>query len=1015
MGSFDFESYFLNQISSKPITDLNFGSTKLRRAIINAGFKNILEVIALSEDTVDSMFEYSDANAILELQRRFQKNPYTAINTLLQKRVIDTQTDDAVIKQVIQKKGNTGYKNSPAHPTSHPIAFESSHSLPKLACTPFLKELDSRAKTEFDMLDDRFEKVMVYQAFPAFSTEFDEIDQAFQSLFDTFTTCKSHVLDLIHQFLRNAFLLYVANRARTDFHENNLWGNLFKAIGINNTNTQGKFKYLFIDCVNYRNMPLYAKEEETNCYFYTALLHGGLSFDSWGSLWQTTLLPLAKAGNQSNSFMMESTDGYSILREIKNPQSRYAPKKSVLNIIEKASDDILAPLFESALQVAFQLESYPSFSTGYTMLSSNGLPNDAMEALANEQEKTATSHGTYAHKNTSSNISSTKLIYLPRASLRLDLETGSVLICWKKHQFPLAFSNYKIDYFINGKCVLSMPIKASIGKSILGEVTIPVSPQARYNVEIKLMAPTSTEEEFVELGATEQGFTRTKPECFEFICQKDGIYRLRENREKVSKTRRVAYLVKKPYKIGPGQGMRELSELEPQDEWSDARIYLYEIDPGSSGSLINEVSGEETAVWQERYASKIHKQNILGQTSEGLDLYGFTPSKLGTNAGLPSMSIEAFDGISALFDLDIVCIADGRKISITKQNAWKDDYGDTSLAQIRLLPSQTASFSHHIEHCLIEARQKSNNNAVIFKYKFSVVPLCNFRLSEVTCNYGVFLAEYQVQTSVPCTIQNSQEDREELFPHEYYRAKTLLKDEFLRFVITSEEGRKRTEAQLALAALDVSLPQQLIELSCDHPICLADALKFGPSTGNITLASYGWRYNRAVYVALGNIPIIYKHLNHPSESSFNIFRDVSNFLQAPNLCAYDQPLKLTIRYGADQSHIEPRLLVSDIELLPCRQGYGFKTWRLITQDNGDLIVIFSDPVLCDLHIDFRRARLDHLISDIDVKLGESHFIVPDVVRRALATKREVVMTIAPTSLFGTPEYDLSTSFDFKKE
>ena len=40
-------------------------------------------------------------------------------------------------------------------------------------------------------------------------------------------------------------------------------------------------------------MPLYGRDEEVNYYFYTALLHGGLSEDSWSNLWEK-LLPLAK-------------------------------------------------------------------------------------------------------------------------------------------------------------------------------------------------------------------------------------------------------------------------------------------------------------------------------------------------------------------------------------------------------------------------------------------------------------------------------------------------------------------------------------------------------------------------------------------------------------------------------------------------------------------------------------------------------------------------------------------------
>ena len=58
---------------------------------------------------------------------------------------------------------------------------------------------------------------------------------------------------------------------------------------------------------------LYGRDEETNYYFYTALLHGGLSADSWASLWDRSLLPLARGIAKGDSGFCGEMDGHSIL------------------------------------------------------------------------------------------------------------------------------------------------------------------------------------------------------------------------------------------------------------------------------------------------------------------------------------------------------------------------------------------------------------------------------------------------------------------------------------------------------------------------------------------------------------------------------------------------------------------------------------------------------------------------------------------------------------------------------
>ena len=55
---------------------------------------------------------------------------------------------------------------------------------------------------------------------------------------------------------------------------------------------------------------------------------------------------------------------------------------------------------------------------------------------------------------------------------------------------------------------------------------------------------------------------------------------------------------------------------------------------------------------------------------------------------------------------------------------------------------------------------------------------------------------------------------------------------------------------LALAAVDIEIPDALTSMSKEHPVCLADALELGPSYANFKIVSHGWRQNRAAMVML---------------------------------------------------------------------------------------------------------------------------------------------------------------------
>lgn len=1021
------ESNYLERLEKAPISELSFDDVRLKRSIQNAGFCNLPDLLSLTDKEIDIQFDSRYADSIIKMRKKYHTAPDAFAASMLQPKIAEKSAN---VKEPLEVR----------HPLE--LKAEAASSIEQyeydLSCFPLtrshglfseeLEEFEERACGTFDDLASRSENVMVYQAFEEFSTDLDELSAAFEELIKRYPTKPRIVLMLIDRCLPNAFMVYVADKARRVFSGHNLWGNFFVSLGILDSNVQGLVKHIFIKHVEERGMPLYGREEEANYYFYTALLHGGLSEDSWSNLWEK-LLPLAQEVSQGGLGFGGEMDGRSVLRELKNPESRYAPEKAVLNILEKAPDSTIAPLFEASMRVAAQIVDSNRVKSRYTMLSSFGLPEAAMQALRDNQERSASSAaGRKTVASTQERRNEThRLIYLPTASLQLDLSEGVVTMRWPRQQFPLHFAGDKIDYYVDGELKASSEFDMSVGKCILNAAGFAVDPRARYDVELKLMHKDEHTGDYIELSSLSQTFSRNKPGCFEFIKDGKGFYRLRGKNERLTKKRRIAYIVKDGYKIIPGQGMKAVSEYETSGDWGDNQIFIYDVEPGSAGSVVNELTGEEVAVWQERYVAKIYKHRIIGETSDGVDLYGRIPNELDTNAGLPSVSIEALDGADALKDLDIVCCCDGQLVSIPRRVMCEDDTGNAGAARIELDPSKANLFSWHIKECSIEARQKSAGGKVVFRYRFAVVPIQEFRPVSISVNHGCAVAEYGFQACLPIDIVRVQEEADatgeceslnSLNAWERYEVKTLLKDEFLHVLIRSRESGKETDAKLALAAIDVDIPERLATISEERPICLTDALEFGPSAANFMIISYGWRYNRAVLVMLGSRPLFFKDLKQPGEYGFNLFRCANLFQQADYRVPSRLPLKLSLCYGDNVSMGELMPAWTDVQMLDCAEGLGVIGWKLSPSESLGYVLRFEGKLLCDIHFRFFRRskykeRDEKPIATAFAEKGSAELVLPSSVVRQLGNKREVAVEMSPSDFFGGPRREYATRIILK--
>lgn len=1005
------------KLAVTPINELNLGNVKLKRAIINAGFDSLIDVLDLSESDIDAKFKFDDADAIVAMQHRYARNPSEFLASVLTIRNANATTLDRTAKTYTP----VSRENSKSQKTQSQAFFfrdkEGFSALPKTTSSNTLRKYQIRASKIFDALCDHSNNVMVYQAFPEFSTELNDISEAFESLFRYYGSQPRNALTLIRDHFRDVFLIFVADRARTVYSKHDLWGHFFSGIKVFDNNVQKDFKQLFASILEQRHMPLYARNDEPRYYYYTALLHGGLSGEAWSNLWQSSLLPLARDG-ELNSFhrLNGEINGRDVLQVISSSESDYAPtNKAVRNILEKAPEITLVPLLGDSMRVAMQV--LDSRRSGLAMLSSYGLPDVAMQALKqtlSKSQETTNSNTVGIDQSKPTNKSEgARLFYLPMAKLELDIAHGNVCIRWPRQQFPSRFTDYHIDYYVAGHLEHRQPFTPSVGRCLLDAVTLAVKPQNRYDIELRLIKD-------LDNGGTEeqssllQTIRRSKPRCFEFVKDNQGTYRLRGSDERITKKRCIAYLVESGLRIWPGPGMTAI-ERHSADETddNDAQIFLYEVEPGAAGSLIEISTGTEIAIWQERYSARVDRQHVIGKTAEGLDLYGYEPNDLGANSGLPSISIEALDGQKALHDLIILCTCDGKRVSIQRCQLQSSEYEDASSARIMLELQKASTLRPHINYCTIEALQISAANRAVFRYRFAVVPIRSFHPSSISLNQGTVVAEYEFQAVQDITITAANEDSEPIGAWNYYRSKALLKDESLRLRIESDEGGLSTDIRLDLAALDVKLPSSLLALSKKRPICLADAIGQNAVEGLCKIRAYGRRHDRAVYVRFGQIPLFYKVMRLPGTYEFDVLKNPRNFIQDGESPA-DKPLIISIYYGRDSSGSHSETALTDVKLLRCREGVGVKDWNLALRPNGTHLLQFDRAPLCSIQLDFKPKTNDRVIGSVVVEEGVSEVEIPKTVIRTLDVRKRLRVIVAPLSLFGNPEYEYGWELDLER-
>lgn len=223
------EANYLERLKKAPISELSFDDVGLRRLIQNAGFCYLPDLLSLTDQEIDARFDGRYADSIIKMRKKYRAVPEAFAASMLQPKMVENPTN---------------VKASPKSRPPHESNIETASSIEQyeydLSHFPLtrshglfsakLEEFEERARGAFDDLGSRSENVMVYQAFEEFSVDLDGLSTAFEELIKRYPTKPRIVLMLIDRCLPNAFMVYVADKARRVFNGHNLWGNFLPVL-----------------------------------------------------------------------------------------------------------------------------------------------------------------------------------------------------------------------------------------------------------------------------------------------------------------------------------------------------------------------------------------------------------------------------------------------------------------------------------------------------------------------------------------------------------------------------------------------------------------------------------------------------------------------------------------------------------------------------------------------------------------------------------------------------------------
>ena len=220
------EQDYIERLKTTPVTETGCCKSITLRFIKNAVFNTLWELFDLSEKEIDDRFEPDVADKIIDLPDQYRTNPEKFVSSVLQKGEMDKEAVNTILAEAKASRAASLKSSASTTPRSL-FPGDCPTTLPSMPFARALSDFEKRAKDAFDDLDDRFDGVMVYQAFEEFPTDLDELSDAFLQFFNCYSDQPPSALALIDRHLRNAFVVYVADRARKVYSDGNLWGKFF--------------------------------------------------------------------------------------------------------------------------------------------------------------------------------------------------------------------------------------------------------------------------------------------------------------------------------------------------------------------------------------------------------------------------------------------------------------------------------------------------------------------------------------------------------------------------------------------------------------------------------------------------------------------------------------------------------------------------------------------------------------------------------------------------------------------
>ena len=352
------------------------------------------------------------------------------------------------------------------------------------------------------------------------------------------------------------------------------------------------------------------------------------------------------------------------------------------------------------------------------------------------------------------------------------------------------------------------------------------------------------------------------------------------------KKRRIAYLAKEGRKIVPGSGMTNVAYYEGNDAWEGASIAVFDVEPGSCGS-IEDAFGRSIAGSGRKYQAKIDGGSRLGINGRGEPLFGYRDSRNHANAALPEIEIRVFDERAALEDVQIECVCDGSSVSVPRKvlRVGHVRFGGVSIAVRQAAGCEPS--------CVRARRQGMASQAAfhrfesIFQFGFSIIPISSFRLGSVSRAALGLEGTYIFQT-VKEVVVSRDADRKDVLPWCEYSFSAPLKDERAVFSF-DDERQEPLEAVFDLAAIDIRIPRRIVKTEAERPLCLVDSIAAIRSEKHVDVSMKGKRRGRRMLAQLGCAPLFFETAEDPIERTIPLLDSPGALMpdQGSGRCSFD--------------------------------------------------------------------------------------------------------------------------------